>query len=232
MAKGKQYKKRRSRKSKKMVIPKDPFPRVKLARLRYVQEVEIDTQVPGVLTNGIGIHTFRANGCYDPDYALGIGQHQPRSWNQYEALYNEYVVLGSKITFQPFPVNKDGTSSQDPRYYGLIKRNEENNPLSGSKTIGDIMETRLGQYARMPSTRTTMPRKLTTSFSHKKTFKTNPYQNLKQLTQDPTHQDSVVYDCYIMPNAGADTDDAPTPCLITIDYIVLFTNPKILAKST
>ena len=228
----KNQKKQTKRKSKKLAISRYPFPATKVAKLKYVQEVSIDINDPGLLTNGIGIHTFRANGCYDPDYALGVGQHQPRGWNQFEALYNEYVVLGSKITFQPFPVSSTGITYSQPRYYGLVKRNEQNDPLSATKSIGDIMETRLGQYARMPSARTNMPRSLSTTFSHKKTFKTNPHESLKQVTVDPTHQDSVLYDCYIIPNADADQDEPPTSCLITIEYIVMFSNPKILTKST
>lgn len=45
-------------------------------------------------------HVFHANGIFDPDVS-GVG-HQPRGHDQYGVLYDDYVVLGSKITINGF----------------------------------------------------------------------------------------------------------------------------------
>lgn len=53
-------------------------------------------------------YVFSANGVYDPN-VTGAG-HQPAGFDQYMALYNEYVVLGARcvVRFQ----NSDGSNAQ------------------------------------------------------------------------------------------------------------------------
>lgn len=209
-----------------------PFPRTKVAKLRYVEEITLDPGAPSIVSNGIAIHSFRANSCHDPNYSLG--GHQPRGWDEHTALYNEYVVLGSKLTFQPFPLTTVGSSYSEPKYYGLQKRNESNANVGSTSNIGQIMERRQGQYRRLPAVRTEMPKSLTASFSHKKTFKTNPSTEMivtEGTGANKTHQEAVLYDCWIMPNANATQNEDKIPCLITVEYIVLFGNPKPLAAS-
>lgn len=54
------------------------------------------------------VYVFTVNGLYDPNIT-GIG-HQPSGFDQYMALYNQYVVLGStiKVTF----ANTEATQQQ------------------------------------------------------------------------------------------------------------------------
>jgi hypothetical protein len=54
------------------------------------------------------VRVFNANGLFDPDFAFG--GHQPAGFDQYMALYHEYVVLGS--TIKVWAVNGDATSAQ------------------------------------------------------------------------------------------------------------------------
>lgn len=231
------YKKKNKRKVPRNKITPYPFPKTKVAKLRYVEEITLDTTVPSLTSNGMAVATFRANSCYDPRYALG--GHQPRGWDEHTALYREYVVLGSKITFQPVSIGTTGTSFQQPFYMGLIKRNEADPIISASANIGEVMERRMGQYRRLPSIYGKQ-QTLTATFSHKKTFRTNPATEMivtEQAALDPehhadqTHQNSVLYDVYILPNAGAVSNQGPIPCIVTIEYIVLFGNPKALAQS-
>lgn len=49
---------------------------------------------PGIAS--AGVYVFAANGLYDPNHT-GVG-HQPAGFDQYMALYNEYLVVGSTIT--------------------------------------------------------------------------------------------------------------------------------------
>jgi len=85
--------------------PSSPFPLVMFKRLTYTTELTM-TQATG----GIPIyHLFRANSLYDPDQT-GSGS-QPRYFDQLcgnnstGAIYNQYRVLGCKITAKVFPTS-------------------------------------------------------------------------------------------------------------------------------
>lgn len=74
------------------VMSKSGFPTNKVVKMRYVSSISLADAAGGVLVK----NHFRANGIYDPDYT-GTG-HQPLGRDQWATFYNEYVVLGSKIT--------------------------------------------------------------------------------------------------------------------------------------
>lgn len=68
------------------------IPTTQVVRMRYATDVQLVLGLPGL----IGYHYFRANSIYDPDYtATG---HTMAGYNNMFALYNHYLVLGSKIT--------------------------------------------------------------------------------------------------------------------------------------
>lgn len=203
-----------------------PFPKTQVSKLRYVEEITLDASGPTVATNGMAYHTFRANGCHDPNMT-GVG-HQPHSWDQYKTLYNQYVVLGSKITIQPTRLD----STDQIGYFGIIRRTGTSTVLSSLSNIGAIMESRNGVYRRMNGFRSGGPEKsLTSKFSHKKQFSTSPVEHTHLVTGDPTLQNLAVWDCYMVPNSTESGDPPAIPFLVTIEYIVMFKEPKHLAQS-
>ena len=82
---------RKRRQNPRKILPLAGFPKQKLVKLRYVQELEIVTPTSG-LSNSV---PFVANGAYDPYYP--IGGHQPKGFDQWMAVYSHFNVLGSKI---------------------------------------------------------------------------------------------------------------------------------------
>lgn len=64
------------------------------ARLVYSDFFQLDPSI-GSLN---AVKVFTTNGLYDPDHS-GSG-HQPAGFDQYMGLYNEYVVVASKIKVQ------------------------------------------------------------------------------------------------------------------------------------
>lgn len=64
-------------------------PTRKFCKLKYVEHIGI--QGPNV--NAITANEFRANGMYDPRYA--VGGHQPMGFDQLMAQYNHFTVLRS-----------------------------------------------------------------------------------------------------------------------------------------
>jgi hypothetical protein len=67
------------------------FPNTIITKLRYCDSFTVTST-----TGAIGFNTFNANSIFDPD-ATGIG-HQPMFRDNYASIYDQYVVIGSKIT--------------------------------------------------------------------------------------------------------------------------------------
>lgn len=77
------------------------FPNSIITKLRYCDVIQLTSTLGSISTN-----VFNANSIFDPD-ATGVG-HQPLYRDQYAAIYDQYTVLGSKITvtFQPYQVDQ------------------------------------------------------------------------------------------------------------------------------
>lgn len=108
MAKYKKKSYRRKRKFKKkstgyniVKTPNAGLPAKFSMKHRYVWTGAIDPAIGGLATNRI----FRANGMFDPDTTAG--GNQPRFYDQMQALYDHFTVIGSKITVRM--INTDTT---------------------------------------------------------------------------------------------------------------------------
>lgn len=69
------------------------FPNTILTKIRYCTFGRITAS-----TGARAINVFAANGIFDPDIT-GVG-HQPLYRDTYASIYDQYVVIGSKITVQ------------------------------------------------------------------------------------------------------------------------------------
>ena len=67
------------------------FPNSIITKMRYCDVLSLSGTTGAIATNA-----FRANSIFDPD-SSGVG-HQPLYHDTYAAIYDQYVVLGSKIT--------------------------------------------------------------------------------------------------------------------------------------
>lgn len=88
------YRKRRykrKRRSIQLYNMQSPVPAKMLTKLLYCEQVILDAPAGSSAT-----HVFSANGMFDPN--TSAGGHQPRGFDQLMALYDHYVVIGSKIT--------------------------------------------------------------------------------------------------------------------------------------
>lgn len=109
------------------------FPRELVTRIRYCDVYTLTSTASSISKN-----SFRMNSINDPDQT-GVG-HQPMYHDQYAALYDRYVVLGSKITVQfiqqPSPIANAQPSGpvtvgiltdKDASTASLLSTLEENN---------------------------------------------------------------------------------------------------------
>lgn len=204
-------------------LPLNGFPSTYLARHRYVAEIQLDATAGGIVT-----YIFRANDMYDPDYS-GTG-HQPMGFDELSARYDHFQVLGSRITVKHTPVS--GTHV-NPAHIGVLLTDT---PVvtSNITTVSQLLEQRLnGRHMPMglvgaPSTRA-MDR-VSHSFSSKRFFGpralgVSKYQG--SPTSSPT--EDVMFEVYAAAIAG--NNPGIVPLLVTIDYVALYTEPRIMTSS-
>lgn len=209
-------------------LPLAGFPKQKMVRLRYVQEQEITTS-PNGLSHSV---PFVANGCHDPYYP--IGGHQPKGFDQWMAVYSHFNVLGSKISVKMVGTGEDNFA------WG-VARTAAPNTLNG-QTLEYILEWRgnkssnsyvvvgseNGGYANNPTRMNTVK---TARYSQKKQFGKNATSTAELIgsaTSNPAELSIFeIWQCPINSQMASKTADY----VVVIDYIVLFTEPKLLPQS-
>jgi len=94
------------------------FPMSMKTQLRFAYRQEL---IP--VGTGLQYASFRANSLYDPIYATGLGQGQPRGFDQFMAVYKTYTVTGSKISATFMYKGYDGPSTSGGGVYDhLVKQ--------------------------------------------------------------------------------------------------------------
>lgn len=193
--------------------------------MRYVYEIEVVTPATGFSKS----LPFVANGMYDPYYP--IGGHQPKGFQEWMAVYNNYNVLGSKIS-----VKMAGTG-QDNFIWGVTRTPQPNE--MDNQTLTYILENRYnkgytitgtenGGYANNPTRINTIR---TARYSQKKEHGKNATSTAELIGTAATNPDQItcfeVWVCPVQGQASSKTVDF----ICTIDYIALLTEPKVLPQS-
>lgn len=209
-------------------LPLAGFPKQKLVKMRYVQELELVSPNTGVSKS----IPFVANGLYDPFYP--IGGHQPKGFDQWMDVYSHYNVLGSKISVKMVGTGEDNfawgvartatPNELEARSLEYILEWRGNKSQNSYTVVG----SENGGYANNP-TRMNVTR--TAKYSQKKQFGKNATSN-SNLTGDVSHNPTEmsifeVWQCPINSQLATKTGDY----VVVIDYIVLFTEPKLLDQS-
>ena len=86
--------------------PGTPFPTRCKAQLKYTSYANVDIGV-----GSTGVQLVRCNSLYDPDFT-GVGG-QPRGFDQYAALYDQYTVINARI--KVWPVQQAGQTAGNDR---------------------------------------------------------------------------------------------------------------------
>lgn len=200
------------------------FPKTLRTVIRYSSEVII----PAIgVTPAASWYAFRANSIYDPDMT-GIG-HQPMGRDIFDQVYKTYTVLGSKckVTYSP------ASSANGAVIVGL--RIEDNAAGLPAITASGLMEQGGGKY-KVLNTNTLsgyagFPPTLTAYFSPKKYFGVKDVCDNPDLSADQGGNPSkAAYYLIWQATDLPDTIDAMR-VLVSIDYIVEFSEPKDIAQS-
>lgn len=214
---------RRFRRYRKAIISRKfaGFPKSMVTKLRYHDFTSVN---PGAGT--VGAVWYRCNGLNDPETAAGGGQ--PMGFDQWALVYDQYVVLGAKITVR-FRANETTILTG-----GIIVDNDAT--LSGGGTVSQLIESGRSVYKTFLMSTTngfgnmfTLSRK----WSAKKWFGVKNIADAVNdmgatVSTDPTRTAHFGVWC------GA-TDEASDPSNVDVDilieYIVKFSIPKDLARS-
>lgn len=223
------YKKKNTKKrtAKRSVVRKRNFypmgnpsgmPTTRRAYLRYSDQISI-TSTAGIM----GSYVFRANSCHDPDYS-SVG-HQPMGWDQWKLLYNHYVVVGARITAtvlsdtlgqSPFVCGvylTDGTTLPYTSWYGFKEARKGTQKLFNGGAGNTRSQAVMSKFSAK-------------NFYNVSDIKDN-MDRLGALVDDNPSEVAYFAIYYQQVNSVTDTKNI----LITIDYIVDFSEPKNLAIS-
>lgn len=174
---------------------------------------------PGVGT--AAAYIFAANGLYDPNIT-GTG-HQPLGFDQYMALYGEYLVVGStiKVTFA-------NSSTTVPAYIGVFLEDLTTTDTSFSRYV----ENGNGVYSVADVANSGMGIKTLThkadirKFSHQDIFAEDNFSGTASANPNDTHYFHVV----VAPFDAA-TDMSACYISVEIRYDVIFRDPILTAFS-
>ena len=218
------YKRRRTAYRRKPKITRYPiggFGTSKVVRHRYVQEITLDPSAVSIAN-----YRFVANGMYDPD-VTGTG-HQPLGFDEHASLFDKYCVIGSKLTMRFVPTTSNNAI---PSYFGIML-SDEHNALAGlPKTT--LFEGRLKTRPAIAGTANKDNHNVRTmKFSPKKFFncKGNLVGNDLYST-DPNNnpQEMCYFNLWCAPIGS--TNAATTTFLVTIEYLAVWSEPRIMAGS-
>lgn len=197
------------------------FPSTKLVKMRYVDSMYIN---PGVAT--LGTQLFRCNSIYDPDYS-GAG-HQPLGHDQWQTFYNQYVVIGSKITVR-YSLQTT-TTLNAPATVGIFLSDD----TTSSSTPSEMMEQGLSKWRTIPCVANQFgSAQISHNYSPKKFFQ---IANIKdnRTTLGAAFGSNPTQDAYFTVWAGCMDGSIDLPQIllsVTIEYLVLCSEPKTLAQS-
>lgn len=199
-------------KKKNTRIPLNPFPKTAVVKMRYCETIRLDpdASVPSYAM-------FSANSIYDPNRSL-IG-HQPYGHDTYEAIYNHYQVLKSRISVVFLP---NGTSSTGNAVCGIAVKDDTT--VEGN--FDTIREAKGAKYAI--ATGDTTKCTVTNGFNVYKMFPKNVANTNANFGQNPSEE--AFYQVFA---TGANTavNTVSIDCVVTIEYTVKLWELKDLGTS-
>ncbi len=195
-------------------------PDKKISTLRYVLQYN---ELVGDTISSAG---FRANGCFDPEIA--IGGHQPRGFDQFMTLYHKYVVLSSTISAR---ASCRSAKESCALSIALVDPARNNNDV----TFNDLVEnnprtTRIGHWhpdgGRMGFVRS---RVNVAKFLNRRGGIADDLDLQGTAALDPTKQ--LHYFVNLINSGTAGSDVGLVDLIVTLTYRVMFLQPVKFGQS-
>lgn len=206
---------KRSRRNLSNVKGGTPIPTTFKTKMRYSEAVTLNPGAGGACS----VYTAAANGLWDVSIS-GVG-HQPRGWDEIIPLYNHAIVIGSKIKVEF--LNRDGAAAQ---LVGIALR-------SGSATEVDpnnYLEGGHVTYKTLNSTGGADKATMDMTFSNSFLGISDPLSTAIVRNSDSANPTELgVYHVFAANPWG--TDSGAVQVLVTVEYVVVFTEPKVPIQS-
>lgn len=201
----------------KSVSINGPLAMRQIVKMRYSEDVNISAGAT------LGAYDFRANSIFDPNLT-GTG-HQPLGHDQWSVFYDHYVVLGAKCRVT---LTQSSTAGSDIAFFSLCLQDTSNTMISQSQ---------IREQPRTAWTLVTSPyagqssRTLAKNFSAKRFFGAKSvitWDKLgAQFGANPT--EDALFRIFFQNMSGLSAISLVAN--VTIDYIVMLSEPKILPQS-
>lgn len=208
------------------------MPKVRTARLRYVQTQTMTTADAGALADV----AYYANGPFLPV----TGGHQPMGFDQWSALYDRYIVKGSRISIRAhhpraFTGGVD-VASTSPVMVGCYLSDVYSH---GYTTFSSFIEAKKGTWKMLPLTTEATGK----AYMYGSTFSTKKFFNISDVKDhltdlgatigaNPASPFQAIYNLWVQSYGTlAAGTTAKVDLVVTIDYIIEFSQPKDLTPS-
>lgn len=193
-----------------------PIPNRMIVKMRYSDQNTLDATSTVAST-----YTYALNGLYDPDIS-GSG-HQPMGFDQFASLYQNYKILGAKVTIEACGAPTTTTSEQ---YMGL--QFHENAGYAPSNIVQIIERGR--EVHQVLGSQTNRIHK-TMKWSAKKWYGKNIYSGYTTAGTITANPSELAYVSVFVTRAENGENPDPITYVITIDYIVEWFGPLQISQS-
>lgn len=210
------------------------FSKSQVVKLRYCQAVQLN---PAADSGAYIVYT--ANGPFAPNISASASvsqsaAHQPYGWDQWTAIYNDYVVIGSRVKVTATAPNSTSPSAGSGLITILLSDSPTPYVVTTSVGATTAIESGRATYRQFAPNTSQAPIKLSKSFSAKKFWNiTNIKDNITRLgaavSANPSEQ--AYFQIYFSANDESISTSSGPLCWIILDYLVIFSGPYDLAAS-
>lgn len=201
-------------------LPLAGFGKSKMCRLRFVTSFNLDPAAAEITSK-----VFRANSIFGPDSTTAT--LRPRGFTENMQFYQHFTVVGSRITVQ-YLCN---TAATTPGIMGILLTAAGTSAATFDGT-NDMLETKaFGRNQKFVGTNQQFAYKVSKNFSAKKWFGTTSIigKDLYRGNSASNPSEGAFFEV-VFASTGANNPSA-AGFRATIDYLVIFTEPKIIPTS-
>jgi len=206
-----------------------PAPRafpVSIVASRFQKMRFVHTAILEVSSGAINTQFFRANSVYLPIAAAG---YYPMKYNELAALYNKYCVVSSTIRVERIAIHPTDATAV-PTVWGIIL---DDNSTLGVGKFRALIERGRTVHAISNNTSAMAVQKLGYSFNAKTWFNVaDPLSNNEICGVVGSPPSNISYFVLWLQTMDLVSSSNPTSFLVTVDYDVVWSDPKDTAPSS